>query len=113
MKIFLALFAVMFVLTATPAMAKKVLLKVPVTFSTALPGLGDGILYMANNIDELSAGNVKMKVYEPKKTDRSIRNSGLCIKRKDQRRLFSGWLLDRKNTCSAAVFRRTFWAGGR
>lgn len=70
MKIFLALFALMFVLTATPAMAAKekpVLLKVPVTFSTALPGLGDGILYISNNIAELSGNTVRMKVYEPKK----------------------------------------------
>jgi TRAP-type mannitol/chloroaromatic compound transport system substrate-binding protein len=49
------------------AKGKKVLLKVPVTFSTALPGLGDGILYISNNIAALSDNSVKMKVYEPKK----------------------------------------------
>ncbi len=69
-KVLIALFAVMFCLSITPAMAAKekpVLLKVPVTFSTALPGLGDGILFMANNLDTLSGGTVKMKVYEPGK----------------------------------------------
>lgn len=69
-KIFITLFAVMFVLTAASAMAaeeKPVLLKVPVTFSTALPGLGDGILYIANNIADISGNSVKMKVYEPNK----------------------------------------------
>jgi TRAP-type mannitol/chloroaromatic compound transport system substrate-binding protein len=46
---------------------RPVLLKVPVTFSTSLPGLGDGILYISNNIAALSGDAVRMKVYEPKK----------------------------------------------
>ena len=52
-----------------PAVAKDkpVLLKVPVTFSTSLPGLGDGILPISENIALLSNNSVKMKVYEPNK----------------------------------------------
>jgi TRAP-type mannitol/chloroaromatic compound transport system substrate-binding protein len=46
---------------------RPVLLKVPVTFSTALPGLGDGILYIATNVAALSNNKVRMKVYEPGK----------------------------------------------
>jgi TRAP-type mannitol/chloroaromatic compound transport system substrate-binding protein len=55
---------------SNPALAAKekpVLLKVPVAFSTQLPGLGDGILYISKRIATLSNGSVKMKVYEPKK----------------------------------------------
>jgi TRAP-type mannitol/chloroaromatic compound transport system substrate-binding protein len=55
---------------SNPVMAAKekpVLLKVPVAFSTQLPGLGDGILYISKRINILSNGSVKMKVYEPKK----------------------------------------------
>lgn len=46
---------------------KPVLLKVPVAFSTNLPGLGDGILYISERIGTLSGGSIKMKVFEPKK----------------------------------------------
>ena len=46
---------------------KKVLLKVPTCFSTALPALGDPILYMADRLELISGGSLKMKVYEPGK----------------------------------------------
>lgn len=49
------------------AAEKKVLLKVPTCFSTSLPGLGDGINYIDQNIEAVSGGSMKMKVYEPKK----------------------------------------------
>jgi len=54
---------------AAPAMAddKPVLLKVPVAFSTALPGLGSSIAWMAERVEALSAGAVVMKIYEPGK----------------------------------------------
>ena len=67
MKIMIALFAVLFVVSATPAMAKKVLLKVPVCFPTALPGLGTTAPWLAERIEKLSNGQMKMKVYEPGK----------------------------------------------
>ena len=66
-KILIALFAVMFVVSATPATAKKVLLKVPVCFPTALPGLGTTAPWLADRIEALSNGEMKMKVYEPGK----------------------------------------------
>ena len=67
-KIILLSLAV-FIFSIVQALAKEkpVLLKVPVCFSTVLPGLGDGILYISERISLLSNGSVKMKVYEPKK----------------------------------------------
>jgi TRAP-type mannitol/chloroaromatic compound transport system substrate-binding protein len=49
------------------AQSKSVLLKVPVAFPTNLPGLGKPITYAAANVQKISGGSVKMKVYEPKK----------------------------------------------
>ncbi|GAB4247571.1 MULTISPECIES: TRAP transporter substrate-binding protein [Deferrisoma] len=49
------------------AKEKKVLLKVPIAFSTALPGLGSTIQWMADRIEPLSGGSMRMKVYEPGK----------------------------------------------
>lgn len=46
---------------------KKIMLKVPTCFSTALPALGDPILYMADRLETLSGGSLRMKVYEPGK----------------------------------------------
>lgn len=73
-RIFVTLLVLVFVAVlsafSNPAIAAKekpVLLKVPTCFSTALPGLGDGILYIADRVATLSNGSVKMKVYEPKK----------------------------------------------
>lgn len=55
-------------LVSVPALAEKpVLLKTPIYFSTALPGLGSPIAYVAENIQTLSAGKVRMKLYEPGK----------------------------------------------
>ncbi len=62
-----------FVITATggTAMAAekeaKIMLKVPTCFSTALPGLGDPILYISKRLELVSGGSLKMKVYEPGK----------------------------------------------
>lgn len=66
-KVIIALFAVMFMVSATPALAGKVLLKVPVCFPTALPGLGSAAPWLAERIETLSNGEMKMKVYEPGK----------------------------------------------
>ena len=46
---------------------KKVLLKVPVCFPTALPGLGTTAPWLAERIETLSKGEIKMTVYEPGK----------------------------------------------
>ncbi|RMG92440.1 MAG: TRAP transporter substrate-binding protein [Candidatus Dadabacteria bacterium] len=43
------------------------LLKVPIAFSTALPALGTTIQWMADRIETLSGGSMRMKVYEPGK----------------------------------------------
>ncbi len=87
LKSFIVIFAVLFAVTgafigcaekeeAKPAaemaeeaapMAKKVLLKVPICFSTALPGLGSSIVELADQLEAASGGSVVMKVYEPGK----------------------------------------------
>lgn len=45
----------------------KVLLKTPIAFATNLPALGSPIVGVAERLDKISAGNVRMKVYEPGK----------------------------------------------
>ena len=47
--------------------ADKLLLKTPVAFSTALPGLGTPIPRVADQLDTMSDGTLRMKVYEPGK----------------------------------------------
>ncbi|WP_425038230.1 TRAP transporter substrate-binding protein [Primorskyibacter sp. S187A] len=56
------------ILTAPAAMAAdKLLLKTPIAFSTALPGLGSPIPRVAEQLDLMSGGTLRMKVYEPGK----------------------------------------------
>ena len=53
---------------APPAEAKdKLLLKTPIAFSTALPGLGTPIPRVAEQVKLMSGGTLRMKVYEPDK----------------------------------------------
>ncbi|WP_424943745.1 TRAP transporter substrate-binding protein [Aliiroseovarius crassostreae] len=47
--------------------ADKLLLKTPIAFSTALPGLGSPIPRVAEQLQLMSGGTLKMKVYEPGK----------------------------------------------
>ncbi|MEL6888362.1 MAG: TRAP transporter substrate-binding protein, partial [Pseudomonadota bacterium] len=55
-------------LVATPALAgDKLLLKTPVAFSTALPGLGTPIPRVAEEVALMSGKTLRMKVYEPGK----------------------------------------------
>lgn len=55
-------------LSATAAVAAdKILLKTPIAFSTALPGLGSPIPRVAEQLGLMSGGTLKMKVYEPGK----------------------------------------------
>ncbi len=56
-------------LVAAPAAfaADKLLLKTPIAFSTALPGLGSPIPRVAEQLGLMSGGTLKMKVYEPSK----------------------------------------------
>ena len=43
----------------------KILLKVPVCFATSLPVIGDSAVWLADNINTASDGNIKLKIYEP------------------------------------------------
>ena len=52
---------------ATAEKTKKVLLKVPICFSTSLPGLGSTIKWIEDRIEVASNGSVVVKVYEPGK----------------------------------------------
>ncbi|MEO0485754.1 MAG: TRAP transporter substrate-binding protein [Pseudomonadota bacterium] len=55
-------------LAAAPATAAdKLLLKTPIAFSTALPGLGSPIPRVAEALNVMSGNTIKMKVYEPGK----------------------------------------------
>ncbi|MEV8468959.1 TRAP transporter substrate-binding protein [Fluviibacterium sp. DFM31] len=55
-------------LIAAPAVAAdKLLLKTPIAFSTALPGLGSPIPRVAEQLELMSGGTLKMKIYEPGK----------------------------------------------
>lgn len=67
--IFTIMMAVIFALSVNAATAKekKIMLKVPVCFSTALPGLGTTIPWVAERLETASNGSLKMKVYEPNK----------------------------------------------
>jgi len=69
MKNALTSLAVAASLLAAPAAfaADKMLLKTPIAFSTALPGLGSPIPRVAEQLDLMSGGTLKMKVYEPGK----------------------------------------------
>ena len=69
MKKTLTSLAVAASLIAAPAAqaADKLLLKTPIAFSTALPGLGSPIPRVAEQLDLMSGGTLKMKVYEPGK----------------------------------------------
>ena len=69
-KIVIGLMAIALILSVNTAQAadeKKILLKVPVCFATALPGLGTTITWMADRLETASDGSLKMKVFEPGK----------------------------------------------
>ncbi|MBO9413588.1 MULTISPECIES: TRAP transporter substrate-binding protein [unclassified Ruegeria] len=68
MKKTLTSLAVAASLIAAPALAAdKLLLKTPIAFSTELPGLGSPIPRVAEQLQLMSGGTLKMKVYEPGK----------------------------------------------
>ena len=70
-KIFIVLFVIMFVVSINTVQAaekeKKILLKVPMAYPSALPGLGTTIIWMADRIELLSGGTLKIKIFEPGK----------------------------------------------
>lgn len=53
--------------SATPALAKNILLKTPIAFGSQLPALGTPIVWVADQLKVVSDGSLKMKVYEPGK----------------------------------------------
>jgi len=66
--IFIFLFVAAFSFsTPQPVQAEKILLKVPICFATALPGLGSSIVDLAESLKAASDGTIMMKVYEPGK----------------------------------------------
>lgn len=68
MKGILTSLALALSLATVPAYAAgKLLLKTPIAFATALPGLGSPIPRVAEQLDLMSGGTLKMKVYEPGK----------------------------------------------
>lgn len=68
MKSIITSIALAAAMVTSPALAAdKLLLKTPVAFSTALPGLGTPIPRVAEEVALMSGGTLKMKVYEPGK----------------------------------------------
>ena len=63
------IFACVFGLTANTVQAaeKKILLKVPMAYPSALPGLGTTIIWMSERVELLSNNTIKIKIYEPGK----------------------------------------------
>ena len=55
------------IVASSAGAADKLLLKTPIAFSTSLPGLGSPIPRVAEQLDRMSGGTLKMKVYEPGK----------------------------------------------
>lgn len=53
--------------TSVNAKEKPILLKAPTYYNSTLPGLGSPAKYVADNVQLLSAGSVKVKMYEPGK----------------------------------------------
>lgn len=47
--------------------AKKVRWKVPIAFSSKLPGLGTNVIFASNQIKAITGGKMVLKVYEPNK----------------------------------------------
>ena len=67
-KLLTAVCMVASVAVAAPSVAQdKVRWRVPVSFSSQLPGLGDTIVYVADTLKAASDGNIMMKVEEPGK----------------------------------------------
>ncbi len=70
-KVVLAVLAITFMVLSTSAWAankeKKILLKIPVAFSTTLPTLGDVVPTFKEYLESASGGSIKVKIYEPGK----------------------------------------------
>nr|VFJ76774.1 MAG: TRAP-type mannitol/chloroaromatic compound transport system, substrate-binding protein [Candidatus Kentron sp. FW] len=53
--------------TAQAAGTKPILLKVPIAFSSKLPGLGTSIVKLKDDLETISDKNIRVKIYEPNK----------------------------------------------
>jgi TRAP-type mannitol/chloroaromatic compound transport system substrate-binding protein len=54
-------------IAAPAAAAEKVRWKIPVAFATNLPALGDNIVYVAQQLEVATGGDIQFKVFEPGK----------------------------------------------
>lgn len=54
-------------LNSGPALAENLRWKMPVAFSTKLPGLGSPAAWVADQLTVASGGSLKVKIFEPKK----------------------------------------------
>ena len=69
-SLFIVLILIATLMTAGPAAAKRkkrVLLKLQQAYSMALPVIGDGIVWWAEQLKEASDGSIVVKIYEPGK----------------------------------------------
>ena len=64
----MAVFALTYSIGSAPVFAaKKVRWKVPIAFSSKLPGLGTNVVYAAKQMEAISEGGMLLKIYEPNK----------------------------------------------
>ena len=61
-------FAVVFVFSASPASAKKVLIKLQQAYGANLPTLGINPAWWAEQLKEMSGGDINIKIYETRET---------------------------------------------
>ncbi|WP_027855166.1 TRAP transporter substrate-binding protein [Marinobacterium litorale] len=59
--------SILSVALASNAYAERILLKTPIAYSSSLPAMGTSIVRVADQLDKVSDGNIRMKIYEPNK----------------------------------------------
>ena len=57
----------LFTMSGTARAEKKILLKLPMAFSTALPTLGDSVPFFKKYVEAASENTIRVKIYEPGK----------------------------------------------
>ena len=63
----LSITAIALALTVAPIAQARILFKTPVAFGSHLPALGDPIIFISEEIEKVSGGDMQMRFYEPGK----------------------------------------------
>ncbi len=51
--------------TGEETLAREIRWRLPVAFATNLPALGDNVLYVGETLEEISAGRIRIEIFEP------------------------------------------------